>query len=54
MIRSVNVLFLAGSLACASFAQSAPAAPPTPASDDKAGAYYNFAMGRLYAELAAA
>ncbi|HEY1184596.1 MAG TPA: tetratricopeptide repeat protein [Bryobacteraceae bacterium] len=51
MIRSVNVLFLAGSLACASFAQSAPAAPPTPASDDKAGAYYNFAMGRLYAEL---
>jgi tetratricopeptide (TPR) repeat protein len=54
MIRSVNVLFLAGSLACASFAQSAPAAPPTPASEDKAGAYYNFAMGRLYAELAAA
>jgi tetratricopeptide (TPR) repeat protein len=54
MIRSVNVLFLAGSLACASFAQSAPAAPPTPASDDKAGAYYNFAMGRLYAELFAA
>jgi len=51
MIRSVNVLFLAGSLACASFAQSAPAAPPSPASDDKAGAYYNFAMGRLYAEL---
>jgi tetratricopeptide (TPR) repeat protein len=55
MIRSVKVLFVAGSLACASFAQSAPAAPPTPASDDnKAGAYYNFAMGRLYAELAAA
>jgi tetratricopeptide (TPR) repeat protein len=54
MIRSVKVLFLAGSLACASFAQSAPAAPPAPASDDKAGAYYNFAMGRLYAELAAA
>ena len=54
MIRSVTVLFLAGTLACASFAQSAPAAAPTPASDDKAGAYYNFAMGRLYAELAAA
>ena len=54
MIRSVKVLFLAGTLACASFAQSAPAAAPTPASDDKAGAYYNFAMGRLYAELAAA
>jgi len=54
MIRSVKVLFLAGSLACASFAQSAPAAPSTSASDDKAGGYYNFAMGRLYAELAAA
>lgn len=55
MIRSVKVLFLAGSLACACVAQSAPAAaPPAPASDDKAGAYYNFAMGRLYAELAAA
>ncbi|MGB7759187.1 MAG: tetratricopeptide repeat protein [Bryobacteraceae bacterium] len=55
MIRSVKVFFLAGSLAYASFAQSAPAAPPTPASEDnKAGAYYNFAMGRLYAELAAA
>jgi len=54
MIRSVNVLILAGSLAYASFAQSAPAAPPVPASDDRAGAYYNFAMGRLYAELAAA
>jgi tetratricopeptide (TPR) repeat protein len=54
MIRSVNVLFLAGLLACASFAWSAPAAPPAPATDDRAGAYYNFAMGRLYAELAAA
>src|SRR5271157_6055678 len=55
MIRSVKMLFLAGLLACASFAQSAPAAaPPAPASDDKAGTYYNFAMGRLYAELAAA
>jgi len=55
MIRSVNILFLAGSLAFASFAQSAPAAAPsTPSSDAKAGTYYNFAMGRLYAELAAA
>ena len=54
MIRSVNMLFLAGLLAYASFAQSAPAAPPTTASEDRAGAYYNFAMGRLYAELAAA
>jgi tetratricopeptide (TPR) repeat protein len=54
MIRSVKMLFLAGSVACATFAQSAPAAPPSPATDTKAGAYYNFAMGRLYAELAAA
>ena len=54
MIRSVKMLFLAGLLACASFGQSAPAAPPTQASDNKSGAYYNFAMGRLYAELAAA
>lgn len=54
MIRSMIVLFLAGVLACVSFAQSAPAAPPASASDDRAGAYYNFAMGRLYAELAAA
>jgi tetratricopeptide (TPR) repeat protein len=55
MMRSVNVLLLAGLLACASFAQSTPAAaPPVPASDDKAGVYYNFAMGRLYGELAAA
>jgi tetratricopeptide (TPR) repeat protein len=48
------VLFLAGLLAGVSFAQSAPAAPPAPQSDDRGGAYYNFAMGRLYAELAAA
>jgi len=54
MIRSVSLLFLAGLLAYASFAQSAPAAPPATASEDRAGAYYNFAMGRLYAELAAA
>ncbi len=53
-MRSVNVLLLAGLLACASFAQSTPAAAPVPAPDDKAGVYYNFAMGRLYGELAAA
>ena len=55
MIRSVQALLLAGSLAYACFAQGAPAAAPAAsASDDKAGAYYNFAMGRLYGELAAA
>lgn len=54
MMRSVNVFLLAGLLACASFAQSTPAAAPVRASDDKAGVYYNFAMGRLYGELAAA
>jgi tetratricopeptide (TPR) repeat protein len=55
MIRSVKVIFLAGSLACVCLAQGTPAAvPPASASDNKAGAYYNFAMGRLYAELAAA
>jgi tetratricopeptide (TPR) repeat protein len=60
MIRSAKALLLAASLGVACFAQSAkpqtqnppPAAPAASASDTKAGAYYNFVMGRIYAELA--
>jgi len=49
MKRSAIALLLAAGLACVSWAQTrANATPPA----DKAGAYYNFAMGRLYAELA--
>src|SRR5580700_7893456 len=44
-----KALIMALSLASLSFAQTpAPNSPPA----DKAGAYYNFAMGHLYAELA--
>jgi tetratricopeptide (TPR) repeat protein len=50
MIRSAIAILLAAGLACVSSAQTRATANP-PASD-KAGAYYNFAMGRLYAELA--
>ncbi len=50
MIRSAIALLLAAGMACVSSAQTR-AAAGTP-SADKAGAYYNFAMGRLYAELA--
>ena len=50
MIRFAIALLLAAGLAGVSPAQTrANAAPPA---SDKAGAYYNFAMGRLYAELA--
>jgi tetratricopeptide (TPR) repeat protein len=44
-----------GCLLYAQAPQARPAQPPAPAAADenKAGAYYNFAMGRLYAELAA-
>lgn len=51
MIRSAKALLLVVSLALAGVAQTA---QTTNAPDDKAGAYYHFAMGRLYAELAAA
>ncbi len=66
MIRSAKTFLLVASLAAVSMAQrapaqapapsapSAPAAPAAAASDDRAGAYYNFAMGRLYAEMAGA
>src|SRR5580698_7940943 len=44
-----KALCVAASLSCVAFGQaSAPSQPPT----DKAAAYYNFAMGHLYAELA--
>src|ERR1700733_7031285 len=44
-----KALCVAVSLSCVAFGQaSAPSQPPT----DKAAAYYNFAMGHLYAELA--
>jgi tetratricopeptide (TPR) repeat protein len=52
MIRSVKALLIAVSLGCLVFGQT-PAETPKPP-DNKAGAYYNFAMGRVYAELAQA
>jgi tetratricopeptide (TPR) repeat protein len=52
MIRSVKALLLAVSMSCLVFGQTPPETPKTP--DSKAGAYYNFAMGRVYAELAQA
>jgi tetratricopeptide (TPR) repeat protein len=52
MIRSAKALLLAVSLGCLAYAQGTAPTPKTP--DTKAGAYYNFAMGRVYAELAQA
>lgn len=52
MIRSAKALLLMVSLGAYAFAQ-APAAT-TSAPDEKSGAYYNFTMGRIYAELAQA
>jgi tetratricopeptide (TPR) repeat protein len=59
MIRSAKALLLAISLGFACLAQSSKpqagtATPPANAPDSRAGAYYHFAMGRLYAELAGA
>jgi tetratricopeptide (TPR) repeat protein len=60
MMRSAKAVLLIASLGAVSMAQTAPAqapapaAPPAGAADDRAGAYYNFAMGRLYAEMAGA
>ena len=50
MIRLAKALLVVVSLACVSFAQPGGA---TAAPVNKAGAYYNFAMGRYYAEQAA-
>jgi tetratricopeptide (TPR) repeat protein len=52
MIRSAKALLIAISLASAAFAQTP--AETAKAPDDKSGAYYHFAMGRVYAELAQA
>jgi len=48
---SLPCLLLVTSLA---FAQQAPAPAPPSAQADKAAAYYNYSLGHLYAELAAA
>lgn len=57
MNRFVKALLCAAPLGCAAFAQtpqtSAPAATAQTEAADKSAVYYNFAMGRLYAELAA-
>jgi tetratricopeptide (TPR) repeat protein len=55
MIQSFFVLFLSFLVLAAAPSASGQAAPKAaPAPTDKAGAYYNFAMGHLYAELSAA
>jgi hypothetical protein len=42
-------------LAAAAFGQNAPPTPATsPGNSDKAASYYNYSLGHLYAELAAA
>ncbi|SPE40239.1 Tetratricopeptide TPR_2 repeat protein [Candidatus Sulfopaludibacter sp. SbA3] len=52
MIRSVKALLVVVSLGSLCFAQKPPAQTGSnTAPDNKAGAYYHFAMGRLYAEL---
>jgi tetratricopeptide (TPR) repeat protein len=57
MNRFVKALLCAATFGCALFAQApqgSPSAPAAPAAaGDKSAIYYNFAMGRLYAELAA-
>ncbi len=53
MTRSATVYLLATVLAIASYGQ-APAPGAAPPASDKAEAYYNYAMGHLYAELAGA
>jgi tetratricopeptide (TPR) repeat protein len=53
MIRSATAFLLVSGLACISLAQT-PGRTATAPANDKAGAYYNFAMGRLYTELAGA
>jgi len=53
MIRSAKAFLLVATLGVACFAQSAQSTAPAPsAPEGKAGAYYHFVMGRLYAELA--
>jgi tetratricopeptide (TPR) repeat protein len=52
MTSSAKVLVLAAAIAGVMYAQAGPATTTAPGATDKAGAYYNFAMGRLYSELA--
>ena len=54
MIRSAKAFALVGLLVAVSQAQTPPASNQTPAASDSnhAAAYYNFAMGRLYAMMA--
>jgi tetratricopeptide (TPR) repeat protein len=54
MIRSAKALLLVVSLGSLCFAQNPPAQTANTNAPDKSGAYYHFAMGRLYAELAEA
>ena len=51
MIRFSGALLLVASMSGALYAQTPNTTPNAPA-DNRAGAYYNFAMGRLYTELA--
>ncbi len=53
MIRFSRALFLLAGVGCVAFAQTPRTTPNSPP-EDRSGAYYNFAMGRLYAELAGA
>jgi tetratricopeptide (TPR) repeat protein len=53
MIRSAKALALLLTVGSCIYAQT-PAPPNKPSSDTKADAYYHFAMGRIYAELAQA
>ena len=55
MIRLAKALLFLVPLSCTVFAQTAstPADTTNAPDNNKAGAYYNFAMGRLYTELAA-
>jgi len=57
MIRSAKAFALVGALVTVAFAQTQPAPSQGPASaadNNRAAAYYNFAMGRLYALMAQA
>lgn len=51
MIRSSKALLLTVTLGCLCYAQTAPQSGSKTTPDNKAGAYYHFAMGRLYSEL---
>src|ERR1035441_3902779 len=52
MFRSAKALVLAVAVGCVTFAQTPQTPDQTGVAPDKAGAYYHFAMGRLYEGLA--